>query len=130
MDLRDCPCTASDGLSAALAVPDAHRVSLDRVLAAERADVAGVLGDFHLLHLLSEGGTVSVDSVSACRSLSSRLQCVSFGWARSVEGIFGIAYLVPYLPVTPTSGIVSAQRPRSLSYRAAYSLCASSFWRW
>jgi hypothetical protein len=34
-------------------------VSLDGGLSAEGADVSGVLGDFHLLDLLSEGGTVS-----------------------------------------------------------------------
>jgi len=42
------------------AVPNANGVSLDGGLAAEGADVSGVLGDFHLLDLLSEGGTVSV----------------------------------------------------------------------
>lgn len=51
--------SSSDGLVARLAVPDTNRVSLDGGLSAEGADVSGVLGDFHLLDLLSEGGTVS-----------------------------------------------------------------------
>lgn len=34
-------------------------MSLDGRLSAECADVLGVLGDFHLLDLLSEGGTIS-----------------------------------------------------------------------
>lgn len=57
---RNGPRAARDGLPAALAVPDAHAVSLDRRLAAKGAGVAGVLGDFHLLHLFAEGGAVSV----------------------------------------------------------------------
>lgn len=35
---------------ARFAVPDANRVALDAGLAAESADVLGVLGNFHLLH--------------------------------------------------------------------------------
>lgn len=46
---------------AGLAVPDANRVTLDAGLAAESAHVLGVLGDFHLLDGLTEGGTVSLD---------------------------------------------------------------------
>lgn len=34
-------------------------MSLDGVFAAECADVSGVLGDFHLLDLLSEGSTIT-----------------------------------------------------------------------
>jgi hypothetical protein len=58
-NVRHGVCSSSDGLMARLAVPDANRVSLDCGLSAECADVSGVLGDFHLLDLLSEGGTVS-----------------------------------------------------------------------
>jgi hypothetical protein len=47
-------------LLAALALPDAGRMALDCLLAAERAHVARVLRDFNLLDLLSEGGTVAV----------------------------------------------------------------------
>lgn len=52
--------TASDGALAALAVPDTGRVTTDGGLAAESAGVLGVLGDFHLLHLLTQGSTVTV----------------------------------------------------------------------
>lgn len=51
---------------AGLAVPDANGVALDAGLAAESADVLGVLGDFHLLHRLSEGGTISLQSFVSC----------------------------------------------------------------
>src|ERR1700742_4121504 len=57
--LRDGPGTTGDGLLARLAVPDANSCALYGVLSAEGADVAGVLGDFHLLHLLTQGGTIS-----------------------------------------------------------------------
>jgi hypothetical protein len=40
-------------------VPDSNRVSLDGVFTAECADVSGVLGDFHLLDLFSEGSTIT-----------------------------------------------------------------------
>lgn len=59
-DLRNGVGTTGDGLVATLALPDTNSLALDGVLAAEGADVAGVLGDFHLLHLLTQGGTVSV----------------------------------------------------------------------
>ena len=51
--------TASKSLAAALALPDAGGGSLDGGLAAERAGVLGVLGDFSLLDLLSEGSTIT-----------------------------------------------------------------------
>jgi len=59
LDLRNSPRASGDRLLAALAVPDSDRMSLDRVLAAESADVSGVLGDFHLLDLFSEGCTIT-----------------------------------------------------------------------
>lgn len=59
-DLRDGVSTTGNGLLAALALPDTNGLALDGVLAAEGADVAGVLGHFHLLHLLTQGGTVSI----------------------------------------------------------------------
>lgn len=52
-------------LLAALAVPDANRMSLHRDLAAERARVFRVLADFDLLDLLAEGGAVA-GAVLAC----------------------------------------------------------------
>lgn len=60
LDIRHGVCSSGDGLVASTAVPDSNRVSLNGGLSAEGADVSGVLGDFHLLDLLSEGGTVSV----------------------------------------------------------------------
>jgi hypothetical protein len=59
-DVRDSVGSSGNRLMASLAVPDADRVSLDGDLAAEGASVLGVLGDFHLLDLLTEGGTVSI----------------------------------------------------------------------
>ena len=46
-------------LLARLALPDADGVPLHRVLAAELAEVLGVLADFHLLHDLTKGGAIS-----------------------------------------------------------------------
>jgi hypothetical protein len=59
-NIRNSPSTTSNGLLAGAALPDADSLSLDAVLAAEGAGVSGVLGDFHLLDLLTEGGTVSL----------------------------------------------------------------------
>jgi hypothetical protein len=59
--VRHSVCSSSDSLLARFAVPDSDGVSLDGGLSAERADVLGVLGYLHLLDLLSEGGTVSVN---------------------------------------------------------------------
>ena len=59
LHLRDSPGTTGNGLLAALAFPDANGLPLDGVLSAEGANVSSVLADFHLLHLLPEGGTVS-----------------------------------------------------------------------
>ena len=58
--LRDSVGSAGNGLVATLALPDTNSLALDGFLSAEGADVAGVLLDFHLLHLLTQGGTVSV----------------------------------------------------------------------
>lgn len=62
-DLRDGVGTAGNNLVAALALPDTDSLALDGVLSAESADVAGVLGDFHLLHLLTQGSTISVGAL-------------------------------------------------------------------
>lgn len=61
-DLRDGPGTSSNDLLAGAALPDSDGLSLDGVLAAEGADVSRVLRHFHLLHLLTQGGTVSIRS--------------------------------------------------------------------
>lgn len=60
VDIRDDVSTTGNGLVARLAVPDTGRMTLDGDLSAEGAGVAGVLGDFHLLDLLTERGTVTV----------------------------------------------------------------------
>lgn len=60
---RDNVSTTGDGALAGLAVPDTDSVSADGDLAAESAGVLGVLGDFHLLHLLTQGGTVTVSEL-------------------------------------------------------------------
>lgn len=95
-DLRDDVSTAGNSLVTALALPDTDSLALDGVLSAESADVAGVLGDFHLLHLLTQGGTVSVgkllESVSSCRSIRYRLcldrnhSRVGAKWANVIPG--------------------------------------------
>ena len=59
VDVRYGVGSSSDSLVARLAVPDSDGMSLDGGLSAECADVFGVLGDFHLLDLFSERGTVS-----------------------------------------------------------------------
>lgn len=64
-NLRDRPCSSRNRLLARPAGPDAHRVSFDRGLSAEGTCVAGVLGDFHLLDLFSQRGTISgVETIS------------------------------------------------------------------
>lgn len=63
VDIRENVGATGDSLLARLAVPDTGGVTLDGVLAAEGAEVAGVLRDFDLLHLLTEGGTIAVGSL-------------------------------------------------------------------
>jgi len=63
LDVRNNVSTTSDSLLAAPAVPDADSLTLDGDLSAECAGVAGVLRDFHLLDLLPQGGTISVEIV-------------------------------------------------------------------
>jgi hypothetical protein len=72
LDLRYSPSTTGNRLLARFAFPDTHGLTLNSILAAEGADVAGVLGDLHLLHLLSEGGAISVRrSVNTQRSVEA-----------------------------------------------------------
>lgn len=127
-NVRHSVCSSSDGLVASLAVPDTNRVSLDSGLSAEGADVSGVLGDFHLLDLLSERGTVSIwvnplatrcDAKTRWPAAQIPPRCCSRSPAEVVvDADFYPAqrspstridapdgcstYLVPYLPVTPT----------------------------
>jgi hypothetical protein len=66
VDVREGVGATGDSLLARLAVPDTGGVTLDGVLAAEGAEVAGVLRDFNLLHLLTERGTITGVLVSRC----------------------------------------------------------------
>ena len=58
-NIRDNVGSSSNSLLAGLAAPDADGLALDGDLAAEGAGITRVLRDFHLLHLFTEGGTVS-----------------------------------------------------------------------
>jgi hypothetical protein len=92
-------------------------MALDGVLSAEGADVAGVLGDFHLLHLLTQGGTVSVMNKPCQPTILALLNPIFRAFDsglmeqsemqttsdRFFEERGRKAYLVPYLPVMPTS---------------------------
>lgn len=72
MHVRDSVGTTSNSLLAGLAVPDTDGMTLDGDLSAECARVLGVLCDFHLLHLLTEGSTVSVVGDSSALIPASR----------------------------------------------------------
>ena len=74
-NIRNNVGAASDGALAALAVPDTGGVTTDGDLAAESAGILGVLGDFHLLHLLTQGSTVTI-----------QLRLVSLSWSLVVVG--------------------------------------------
>lgn len=81
---RDSVSTAGNGSLARLAVPDTNGLAADGDLAAEGASILGVLGDFHLLDLLSQGGTVTISNISmACIGvvLQARVSsvCISLG---------------------------------------------------
>ncbi len=71
-------------------------MSLHSCLAAECACVARVLGDFDLLDLLTEGGTVTITTLLVS---CGRWRC---GPVSRFAGCVGCAYRVPYLPVMPT----------------------------
>ena len=77
MDIRNSVGSASDGSSAGLAVPDTSSLSSDGGLSAESAGVLGVLGDFHLLDLLSQGSTVTIPTVSTFIRLERSIPRVS-----------------------------------------------------
>ena len=72
-DVRDDVGSSGNGLLARLAGPDSDGVATDGGLSAEGADVTGVLGDFHLLDLLTQGGTVSVGCESVLFKAGYRL---------------------------------------------------------
>ena len=73
--LRYCPSTARNSLLAGFAVPDPNRMTLDGIFAAKGADVPGVLGDLHLLHLLSKRGAISVGQKVINRMHKRGLDC-------------------------------------------------------
>ena len=103
-DLRDNICTAGNRLLATSALPDAYSVSFDCVLSAKCADVSGVLGDFHLLDLLAQRGTVSIaECQNMCAGSVERNEERLLRFEGFTSSIGTVAYLVPYLPVTPTS---------------------------
>ena len=104
-------------------------MSLDGGLSAECADVFGMLSDFHLLDLLSEGGTVSEwrekncqrsasilipsprqsnarrGGIDICRRGEVRISKCVLQAARKgnpARPSRFVTYLVPYFPVTPT----------------------------
>lgn len=52
--------SSGNGLPTRPAIPNANRMALDSSLAAESANVFRMLGNLHLLHLLAQGGTISV----------------------------------------------------------------------
>lgn len=85
-------------LLAGLAGPDAGRMALHRRLAAESACVSRMLGDFDLLDLFAEGGTVTarkdLSALSPAKFFFSRQWLRAAGQDRT--------YRVPYLPVMPT----------------------------
>ena len=98
-DVREGVGTTGDSLLARLAVPDTGRVTLDGVLAAEGAGVAGVLRDFNLLHLLTERGTIAVESMLVLVHDPGIFNSAQ----EIVECSRVYSYRVPYLPVMPTS---------------------------
>lgn len=104
VNVRDDVSTASDGLLAGLAIPDAGGVALDGDLAAECAGVAAVLLDFDLLDLLTEGGTVAVFILSA---RSSHHSCHSsyLGVIVDVEEGASREYSVPSTVFTGNSDL-------------------------
>ena len=93
-DVRENVGATGDSLLARLAVPDTGGVTLDGVLAAEGAEVAGVLRDFDLLHLLTEGGTIAVGSllvdIHDPWGFNSAQECVEAvrGWLRTGYRIY------------------------------------------
>jgi hypothetical protein len=111
--LRDGVSTTGGGLAAGAAVPDTDGLTLDSVLTAELAHVAGVLCDlgesstlypsgdarflvythFHLLDLLTERGTVTGTVLSGDANLLSAYQYPvlhrSSSWGSRTLGHFG-----------------------------------------
>ena len=81
LHVRDDVSSSGNGLLARLARPDTDRVATDGGLSAEGADVTGVLGDFHLLDLLTQGGTVSIGVQSVLFRLAACVELVCYATA-------------------------------------------------
>jgi len=89
-------------------------------LAAESANVFGVLGDFHLLDLFSEGGTVSCTVLSGNTDLLSSLRHLGCGCCdeRCLE-MYGMAFaLVSGIGLSRTRLRASTVVPFRFSMRA------------
>lgn len=71
------PRATSNRLVAGVAVPDTHSLALHGVLAAERASVAAVLGDFNLLDLATERRTVTRAVLAGDSNLDRALRLTS-----------------------------------------------------
>ena len=87
-DLRDSVGTTSCDLLATRALPDTGRVTLDGVLSAEGAGVLGVLGDFHLLHTLSQGGTITGNTLALLLHIEAFTAAMR-GWRQALRPRFG-----------------------------------------
>merc|ERR1711939_1218638 len=81
---RDGPGTTGDGLVAASALPDANGLTLYGVLAAEGADIASVLCNFHLLDLFAERRAVSSTVLAGHADLLGALRHVGGIWRNGV----------------------------------------------
>ena len=57
--LRDGPCSTCHGFLTPFAFPDTNSLALDGIFAAKGAGVGGMLGDFHLFDLFTEGRSVA-----------------------------------------------------------------------
>jgi hypothetical protein len=97
VDVRHSVSSSSDGLVARLAVPDSHRVSLDGCLSAEGADVFGVLRNLHLLYLLSQGGTISVNREIEQSAMRSDFFFKLIRVARTLMALRGEEFAIPPL---------------------------------
>lgn len=96
--------TTSNGLLAGLAVPDTSSTSLNGSLTTERAVVLGVLLDFHLLGLSSQGRTISDTKLTSDTDLLSSFSpvLVSICCGMALSGVAAVAWGVKNL--LPASG--------------------------
>jgi hypothetical protein len=95
-DVRNDVSSSGNGLLAGLAVPDSDRVASDGGLAAERAHVSGVLCDFHLLDLLTEGSTVSVREEQSVNAIPTTIPSSSVLCAPIAPMLINMARVVQF----------------------------------